>query len=275
MSHLNNNQFSEPINLGNQINSNSDDFAFIISDKNKGYFSSNREGGMGDDDIYAFNENKVYMVTGFVKDKTTTKLLPGTKVSILNNDGALIKKLIVDNNASYNFNVEKGKYYTIKATKNLYVPFENKFQINENTTSKNLPILMQSFTEAEKNIVAENNKIQIKIKPIYFDFDKWNIRNDAATELNNVVAILNKYPTMKIEIGAHTDYRGSDAYNLILSEKRAKSVKKYLVSQGIKDTRISSVGYGETQPVNNCTKIGVCNEEGYNKNRRCEFVILN
>ena len=146
--------------------------------------------------------------------------------------------------------------------------------MNETNAKINLPILMESFEQAEKNIIAKNNKIQIKIKPIYFDFDKWNIRKDAATELNNVVSILNKYPTMKIEIGAHTDYRGSDAYNLILSKNRAKSVKKYLVSQEINSNRITAVGYGETQPVNNCIKPGSCNEEGYDKNRRCEFVIL-
>jgi len=268
------NQFTTPINLGTPINSNLDDFSFIINNKNKGYFSSNRAGGIGDDDIYAFNQNQKYFVNGLVQDKTSMKLLPGAEVSLLNSNGKLIKSVVVDNQGSYNFEVKKGKNYTIKATKNLYIPFQTEFQVTSNTAAKNLPVLMESFEQAEKNIIAENNKIQIKIKPIYFDFDKWNIRKDAALELANVIAILNKYPSMKIEIGAHTDFRGSAIYNLMLSEKRAKSVKKYLVSQGINSDRITSVGYGETQPVNNCTKVGICDEEGYNKNRRCEFVIL-
>jgi outer membrane protein OmpA-like peptidoglycan-associated protein len=273
-SNLVNNQFTTPINLGTPINSNLDDFSFIINDKNKGYFSSNRNGGVGDDDIYTFIQNQKYFINGLVKDKTSMKLLPETEVSLLNNDGKLLKKVVIDNQASYNFEVENGKSYIIKATKNLYVPFQTEFQVTNNIATNNLPILMESFEQAEKNIIAENNKIQIKIKPIYFDFDKWNIRKDAALELNNVVTILNKYPSMKIEVGAHTDFRGSADYNLMLSEKRAKSVKKYLVSQGINSDRVTSVGYGETQPINNCTKPGSCNEEGYDKNRRCEFVIL-
>ncbi|MDX1830007.1 MAG: OmpA family protein [Lutibacter sp.] len=273
-SSLVNNQFTTPINLGTPINSNLDDFSFIINDKNKGYFSSNRNGGVGDDDIYAFIQNQKYFVNGLVKDKTSMKLLPETEVSLLNNNGKLLKKVVVDNQASYNFEVENGKSYLIKATKNLYVPFQTEFQVTNNIATNKLPILMESFEQAEKNIIAENNKIQIKIKPIYFDFDKWNIRKDAALELNNVVTILNKYPSMKIEVGAHTDFRGSADYNLMLSEKRAKSVKKYLVSQGINSDRVTSAGYGETQPINNCTKPGSCNEEGYDKNRRCEFVIL-
>lgn len=273
-SNFTNNQFTEPINLGTPINSNFDDFALIVSSNGKGYFSSNRDGGTGDDDIYTFNQNQKYFVNGVVKDKTSLKLLPGAEVSILNQNGELIKKMIVNNQASYNFEVKNGENYTIKATKNLYVPYQTEFKVTGNIADKKIPILMESFEQAEKNIIAENNKIQIKIKPIYFDFDKWNIRKDAALELENVITILKKYPSMKIEVGAHTDFRGSDIYNLMLSEKRAKSVKKYLVCQGINEDRINAKGYGETQPVNNCTKVGTCDEEGYNKNRRCEFVIL-
>ncbi len=273
-SSLVNHQFSTPINLGTPINSNFDDFSFIINDENKGYFSSNRDDGVGDDDIYAFTQNQKYFVNGVVQDKTSKHLLPEAEVSLLNTNDKVIKKVVVDNQGSYNFEVEKGKKYILKATKNLYIPFQTEFQVNENNTNIKLPILMESFEQAEKNIIAEDNKIQIKIKPIYFDFDKWNIKKDAALELENVISILNKYPTMKIEIGAHTDFRGSDAYNLILSKKRAKSVKKYLVSRGLNSNRITAVGYGETQPVNNCIKPGSCNEEGYDKNRRCEFVIL-
>ena len=269
-----NNMFTEPINLGTPINSNLDDFSFIVSTNGKGYFSSNRDGGIGDDDIYALFQNQKYFVSGIVQDKTSMKLLPGAEVSILNQNGELIKKVVVDNKASYNFEVKNGGDYIIKSTKNLYIPYQTEFKVKDKLAAKNLSILMESFEQAEKNIIAENNKIQIKIKPIYFDFDKWNIRKDAALELKNVLSILNKYPTMKIEVGAHTDFRGSDIYNLMLSKKRAKSVKNYLIGQGINANRITSAGYGETQPVNNCTKIGTCDEAGYNKNRRCEFVIL-
>jgi outer membrane protein OmpA-like peptidoglycan-associated protein len=269
--------FSKPTNLSDIINSNLDDFAFMIDEENEiGYFSSNREGGIGDDDIYRFTQKKIYEVHGLVQDKTSLEPLPGTLISLFNKNNDLINKMVVGQDAFYSFDVENNKSYRIVGTRKLYIPSEIEFTTSsKGDIDKNIQLLMELYTNAEKEIVLENGKTQIKINPIYFDYDKWNIRKDAAIELNNVLNIMNKYPDMTIDIGAHTDARGSDEYNMILSHKRAKSVMEYLINQGISETRLKSEGFGETQPLNNCVKPKMCKEEAYSINRRCEFVISN
>lgn len=269
--------FSNPTNLSDIINSNLDDFAFVIDEENEiGYFSSNRENGVGDDDIYRFTKKKIYAVHGFVMDKNSLESLPGTLISLFDKNNELVNKMIVGEDASYLFEIENNKSYKLVGSRKLYVPAEVEFSTNlKGDIDKNIQLLMELYTDVEKEIVVENGKTQIKINPIYFDFDKWNIRPDAALELNNVVNIMKKYPDMAIEIGAHTDARGSDEYNLKLSHKRAKSVMDYLISQGISENRLKSEGFGESQPLNHCTQPKMCTRAQYSINRRCEFVITN
>ncbi|NEW80540.1 MAG: OmpA family protein [Gelidibacter sp.] len=275
-SKISNETFSLPTNLSDVINSNLDDFAFVVDEENgRGYFSSNRNGGMGDDDIYRFIQEKTYYVQGFVKNKNSSELLPGTLVTLFDDKNNAINEMIVGDDAAYSFEIEKNKNYKIRGSKKLFNPSEIEFSTNEKgNVNKDILLLLESYDDAEREIVTDKDKTQIKINSIYFDFDKSNIRPDAAIELKNVVAIMKKYPAMVVEIGAHADYRGSDDYNLILSEKRAKSVREYLVSQGVSNDNIKSVGYGETMPINECIKEKICTEEGYSLNRRCEFVIL-
>ena len=123
--------------------------------------------------------------------------------------------------------------------------------------------------------VLEKDALQVELDKIYFDFDKSNIRKDAAVTLNVLVDLMKKYPSMEIEVSAHTDARGKDQYNLDLSKQRAASTLEYLVSQGIDRNRLKSIGYGEMQPLNNCDNDSKCNEKDYDINRRCEFTILN
>ena len=211
-----------------------------------------------------------------VQDKNSLELLPGSLVTLFDDNQNSIGDAIVKDDAAYTFEIENNRNYKIRGTRKLYLPYEVKFSTdNEGNIDKNILLLMESYADAEKKIVVEDGKTQISINPIYFDFNKWNIREDAALELNNVVDIMKKYSEMVIEIGAHTDCRGSDEYNLQLSHKRAKSVREYLVSQGIPDANVKSIGYGEMQPLNRCVKEGICEEEEYDINRRCEFVILN
>ena len=114
----------------------------------------------------------------------------------------------------------------------------------------------------------------IEINPIYFDLGKCNIRPDAATELDKIVSVLNDNPAMVIELGSHTDRRGSDASNLSLSDKRAKSSAAYIVSKGIPKARIQGKGYGEKKLLNRCTNGVKCSEEEHQLNRRTEFIIV-
>ncbi|WP_372769499.1 OmpA family protein [Lutibacter sp.] len=276
-SEISNDTFSTPKNLSDVINSNLDDFGFIVDEENGiGYFSSNREGGMGDDDIYRFTLEKTYYLNGFVKNKNSLELLPGTLVTLFDDKNNAINEMIIGDDAAYSFEIEKNKNYKIRGTKKLFNPSEIEFSTNQKgDVDKDIFLSLESYEDSEKAIVVENEKTQIKINPIYFDYDKWDIRPDAAIELNNVVDIMKKYPDMTIEIGAHTDVRGSDEYNMILSHKRAKSVMEYLISQGISKDNLKSEGFGETQPLNHCVKEGICKEEEYAINRRCEFVLSN
>ena len=113
----------------------------------------------------------------------------------------------------------------------------------------------------------------IDIKPIYFDLGKYNIRPDAAVELNKIVTIMRDNPGIEIELGSHTDARGSASSNMKLSDKRAKSSAKYIISQGIATQRIVGRGYGETLLLNQCADGIKCSEAEHQINRRTEFKI--
>ena len=113
----------------------------------------------------------------------------------------------------------------------------------------------------------------LSLKPIYFDFDKDNIREDAALELAKVVEVLRDYPRMKIDVRSHTDSRGSDAYNLKLSQRRAKSTAEWMMAQGIDSSRITYKGYGETQLENRCKNGVKCSDTEHEENRRSEFIV--
>jgi len=135
------------------------------------------------------------------------------------------------------------------------------------------PLEMNISLAQELRVVDE--KIMININAIYFDFDKWNIRPEAAKELDKVIAVMKEHPSMIIEGGSHTDSRAREAYNQILSEKRAKSTVDYIVARGIDKSRITSKGYGEMQLVNNCSSFVKCSRQEHQLNRRTEFVIVN
>jgi outer membrane protein OmpA-like peptidoglycan-associated protein len=113
-----------------------------------------------------------------------------------------------------------------------------------------------------------------RIENIYYDYDKANIREDAKPSLNLLLELLNQYPQMRIQVNSHTDCRGSDAYNLRLSQGRANSVIKYLGERGISKDRLQYKGYGETAPVEKCGQCEKCTEEQHQKNRRTEFQIV-
>ena len=113
-----------------------------------------------------------------------------------------------------------------------------------------------------------------EIKEIKFDYNKANIRPDAAVELTKIVEVMREYPKMKIDIRSHTDSRGADAYNLKLSERRAKATLEWIVKQGISRSRLKAKGYGEKQLLNRCSNGVDCTEEEHQMNRRSEFIVI-
>lgn len=272
--------FKEPVNLGSSVNSSLDDFSFIINEESdKGYISSNREGS-ADDDIYFFKRKEyikpIYLVEGKVTDKKTGKLLPGSLVTLMDENNNVIADTIVKEDAQYKFILDPNQKYTVRGTRKLYNPYDVNFSTDsEGKISHDIILDLELYSDKEDNIIASTDgTTQVKINKIYFDFDKWNIRADAAKELDVLVSVMKKYPEMEIEVSAHTDARGGSDYNLNLSHKRAKSTLEYLVSQGIKIERLKSIGYGEMQPLNRCVREGICTEKEYDVNRRCEFKLL-
>ncbi|MCL6295368.1 OmpA family protein [Jejuia spongiicola] len=274
-----NNTFDKPVNLGSSINSNLDDFAYVVREKdNKGYVSSNRTGY---DRLFGFGreENPLtkYQVEGIVQDLNSKELLAGSLVTLFDESDTVIQDTIVGDDAHYIFKIEPNKKYKVRGTRKAYIPQDVEFSTDsKGKVQHNIYLSLESFADAEER-VKENEKgdVQVELDKIYFDFDKSNIREDAAVTLQVLVDLMKKYPSMEVEVSAHTDARGPDQYNLDLSKRRAASTLEYLVSQGIDRARLKSIGYGEMQPLNECVKEGICDDEAYDINRRCEFTILN
>ncbi len=270
--------YDRPVNLGTTINSSRDDFAFIINEKlNKGYFSSNRS---GIDKLYqTVREENIltkYAINGVVQDSISGRLLPGSLVSLLDEHEILIDDMIVGKDAKYSFKLDPNKKYTIRGTRKLYIPQDVQFSTDKNgSISHDIYLTLLSYQDAEVTIKPDRKgDVQVELDQIFFDFDKAIIKPSAARTLNNLVEIMKKYPAMYIEVSSHTDVRGPSEYNLELSKKRAVSTLEYLVSRGIERRRLRSIGYGEMQPLNNCVSEGICSEEDYRINRRCEFKIV-
>ncbi|MFH6998865.1 OmpA family protein [Flavobacterium sp. FlaQc-57] len=263
-------------NIGADINSPNDDFAYIIDTKSrKGFFSSNKEGGKGSDDIYKFLETRklkcIQELSGIITDVETGVVLPETKVSLYDNQMVLKNSTISDENGYYSFAVECGKTYNVRAEKATYSTKEVSVTIATQNGKTNLPIALEK--EGCKVTIGDDLGKCFGIKMIYFDLDKSNIRTEAALDLEKILDVLNQYPSMKLDIRSHTDSRQTHAYNEILSDKRAKSTIKWLVKNGISPDRLTGKGYGETQLINGCSDGVSCTEEEHQMNRRSEFII--
>lgn len=267
--------FAKPINLGETINTGMDDFAYVLkAGENLGYFASNRK---GTDNLYSFirEENqRRFIVEGDVRDKVTKELLPGTTVTLYDMDDKLIGQLVVGQNADYVFNTEPNTKYKIVADRDFYASKEETFETTDDGRVRfTIELEIESYDDAEEIIVTKDDGlVYIQLENIYFDLNKWDIKEEAARTLDVLVAIMKKYPRMEIELGAHTDSRASDAYNLRLSHDRAGAALEYLVSNGISRNRMRSRGYGERVPLIRCGDN--CSEVEHSINRRCEFIIL-
>ncbi|WP_289661438.1 OmpA family protein [Flavobacterium panacagri] len=263
-------------NVGADINSPKDDFAYIIDTATRrGFYSSNKDGGQGSDDIYRFLETRklkcIQELEGIITDLDTGTILPGAKVTLFDNQMNIKNSTVSDNYGKYTFPVDCGKAYLVRAEKPEYTTKELSITISKTTGKTTLPIALEKSTC--KVTVGDDLGKCFGIKMIYFDLDKSNIRTEAALDLEKILVVLNEYPTMKLDIRSHTDSRATHKYNEALSDRRAKSTIKWLIKNGIAANRLTGKGYGETQLVNKCLDGVKCTEEEHQANRRSEFII--
>lgn len=270
--------FSEPRNLGAPINSNKDDFAYIVDATDSfGYVSSNRGNGKGDDDIYSFTKAKPVCnqyISGKVINAKSKLPISDASVKAQDQFGDLVAEAKTDAEGKYKVLVPCSKKLKLIASKINHSSDEKEAE-TKNTNEDEIKNIDFELSKYEDLIVNDHGKEKVNVNPIFFDYDKWDITPQAITELDKVVFLMQKFPAVKIKIESHTDSRGKDAYNLKLSDNRAKSTQAYIISKGIDATRIeSAVGYGESRLVNKCKNGVKCSEAEHFKNRRSDFIII-
>ncbi|TVZ21377.1 WD40 repeat protein [Dokdonia sp. Hel_I_63] len=263
-------------NIGEPINSSFDDFTFILNeDTQVGYFASNRKRGMGSDDIYKFLKEEIpcdIKLVGVVTDKDSGNPIPEATVQLINSEGVVVEAVQATNMGTYAFEATCVTQYVVRASKEEYTTAE-AITTTPDITGTLANDLVLSLLQKPINIGDDLAKV-LELNPIYFDFDRFNIRPDAALELEKVIAVMREYPNLVLDARSHTDSRGKDSYNLSLSDKRAKATVAYIINQGISSSRISGQGYGEKQPVNTCSNGVNCSEEEHQLNRRSEFIVI-
>lgn len=270
-------------NIGEPVNSNHDDFTFIIDEDMKyGFFASNRPTGSGEDDIYGFimNEDLARLcaptLTGTLKEKNTKEPIQDAVVSLRDTNNTILKQVKTDFNGIYDFGtIDCGSSYLIRGVAVGYDTVEERFTAPNKTEAvvKNLEVLNNKLDPNNIKVGDDLAKV-LNIPMIYFDFDKSNIRPDAEVELQKILSVMQEYPNMVIDIRSHTDSRASFAYNVALSDRRAKSTRAYLIRKGISASRLKAAGYGEYQLVNECADGVQCTEEEHQLNRRSEFIVI-
>jgi outer membrane protein OmpA-like peptidoglycan-associated protein/tetratricopeptide (TPR) repeat protein len=264
-------------NVGEPINSTQDDFAFLINSKSRnGFFTSNREGGKGYDDIYRFVEMKKLTceqtLSGIVTDFDTKEILANTKMTLFDANFKPLQVAQTDAQGRYSLPVDCGKTYYVRAEKDEYQTKEGSVKTKLFSGTKDHPVALEA--KVKKVGVGTDLAKTLDIPMIYFDLDKFFIRKDASYELAKVLEVMQQNPTMKIEVRSHTDSRQTATYNEKLSDKRAKATVAWLVKNGIDSMRIIGKGYGESQLVNACADGVKCSEEEHQANRRSEFIIV-
>lgn len=224
-------------NMGLPMNSSGDDFGITFGEGESGFFSSNRGDARGYDHIYSFELPDLHItISGYVLDKDEEPV-PGAIIRIVGDDGSNQREIARDD-GSFRFNLGRGVKYVMKAGAPGYLNVKQEFESD---------IAEEDADYGIDFILAAINKPQV-VENIFYDFDKATLRPESKEALDEIVVMLNENPHVSIEMGSHTDRKGSDEYNIALSERRAKSVIDYLIKAGIAEDRLSPKGYGESVP---------------------------
>ncbi|MEH6536663.1 MAG: OmpA family protein [Psychroserpens sp.] len=255
-------------NIGVPVNSNADDFAFHLDEESEeGFVSSNRDGGLGGDDVYAIKKLQPLcdvLITGTVTDSKTGEPINAASVTLFDDQGNMVLSKVTNADGTVEFIVECGKQSGLEVVMDGYESQKITVSASEEEEEE-VSIMLDPIEE----IVGPE---MVNLNPIYFEFDKSNVTAQAAFELDKLVQIMNKYPDMVISAMSHTDSRGSAPYNERLSDRRAKTTVQYVISKGIDKARISGMGKGENELKVDCGSN--CTDEEHQMNRRSEFIIV-
>ncbi|RZK24271.1 MAG: hypothetical protein EOO56_02070 [Hymenobacter sp.] len=271
-------QREQVTNVGPGINSAGDDFAPYFASPTMGVFASNREGGKGSDDFYSFKKKPRFIVTFYVdgtvleRDNTANTTTPvegetvtitsptGQRTDVTTGPGGKFSSRL-DSAQTYGLLTDRAGDFTARGTVSTVGRYPDLASLTQPQTEIRIPVTL-TLNKIKVNVAIE-------VKDIFYDYDKFNIRPDAAMRLDTLVQTLQDNPKINIELSSHTDQRGKDAYNLKLSQQRAEAAVAYIVSKGISSSRITAKGYGETRPIVKNPK----NEADYQRNRRTEFKV--
>lgn len=268
--------------LSAPVNSAFDDFYYHINKQLKGYLTSNRNGGKGGDDVYTFSiDTTPYKVCVQLNDSLNKRAINQAAVNITY--GSNTYKTESDNSGKVCVTISALDYnpatpIQIEANKPGFKPLKltakPSFNANREMSESVVLAPIPAPVPVAKIKVGQDLGKLLNLNPIYFDLGKWDVRPDAALELDKIVNAMREFPTLVIELGSHTDSRSSAKFNQTLSQKRAEASGKYILSQGIDPKRLTWKGYGESKLLNKCKDGVKCSEEDHSKNRRTEFKII-
>lgn len=279
---LPNDSYTIPVNLGEGVNSTSDDFSFIIKDDEitglSGFFSSNRKGGKGGDDLYAFNFKndpglKTFALGGKVVNLKNKAGIKGAQVRLLNQKGDIIKEVASTSDGSFRVEVPWLSQITIQAMSDGYSIFSTTYSEEGMEEIQNASYNM-GLSKMQDLVTEREEKTVLKLNKFYFDKGKTTLNPQVETELNKVVDAVVRFPQMRLRIQSHTDSRGSNSYNKKLSQQRADTIKDFLLKNGLNSSNIiEAAGYGEEMIVNNCKNGAYCLDFLHKQNERTLFIV--
>ncbi len=275
--------FGIPINLGKDVNTTFDDFGLVLKDIGPegllGYFSSNRTGGKGNDDIYGFKTKedlglKTFSLKGRVVNLKSKESILKAQLRLLDEEGGVIKELYTNENGDFRLEIPWRKEVTVQATKDRYSIFSVTYNESEYDSIQKGAFNI-GLSSIEDVLTEKEGKQVVKIEKFYFNKGKADITPKIKIELDKVVDAVQRFPQLKLSIESHTNSKGSNRNNRQLSQSRADAIKMYLTKNGLTSSNINAVGFGEDKLINNCADGVYCLEFLHNQNERTHIVIAN
>jgi outer membrane protein OmpA-like peptidoglycan-associated protein len=269
--------FAPPVRMASPLNSTSDDFAITFISENSGYISSNRTGV---DAIYQFERiSRDITARITVVDYYDGSEIADAQIYLMSELACDSKIVTTDAKGVVEVKLDPGGPYTLLVYREGFLPREYRDEqpqalVNRTLTLEPLP---SCFCPEEERLPTTSEFIDrpVRLPSVHFDLSRWQIRADAARELDKLVVLMKDYPQAGLEIAAYTDCRGSDTYNLLLSQRRANAVRDYLIRNGVAARRIKATGYGKSRLLNRCDCQSVdCSDQEHELNRRAEYTLI-